>query len=188
MIRRPPRSTLFPYTTLFRSFKVLADESAARREFPVLADFESSLEFGRWYGKAKSQIDYEVVRSGKGSMKLFLTREIYSGIHLLHFPGDWRNYRSLKFSIYNSAPDTLIMEFRIHDRRHTTSGQSYRDRFNKRLPLSHGWNDLEIALKEVEKSPANRSMDIGDIKGMGFFTVKLDSPVTVYIDYVRLTK
>src|SRR2546429_1299260 len=25
MIRRPPRSTLFPYTTLFRSFQVLAD-------------------------------------------------------------------------------------------------------------------------------------------------------------------
>src|SRR2546422_1922540 len=30
MIRRPPRSTLFPYTTLFRSLKVLtADERAA---------------------------------------------------------------------------------------------------------------------------------------------------------------
>src|SRR2546426_4792067 len=26
MIRRPPRSTLFPYTTLFRSFWVLADD------------------------------------------------------------------------------------------------------------------------------------------------------------------
>src|SRR4051794_41285960 len=29
MIRRPPRSTLFPYTTLFRSLR-LADELAAR--------------------------------------------------------------------------------------------------------------------------------------------------------------
>src|SRR5256885_2407957 len=26
MIRRPPRSTLFPYTTLFRSARVMADE------------------------------------------------------------------------------------------------------------------------------------------------------------------
>src|SRR5256885_13050895 len=32
MIRRPPRSTLFPYTTLFRS---LAAEMAARREQPL---------------------------------------------------------------------------------------------------------------------------------------------------------
>src|SRR3712207_9035312 len=29
MIRRPPRSTLFPYTTLFRSPEVLLDEVAA---------------------------------------------------------------------------------------------------------------------------------------------------------------
>src|SRR3712207_7451552 len=34
MIRRPPRSTLFPYTTLFRSFdhELVADLSVARRE------------------------------------------------------------------------------------------------------------------------------------------------------------
>src|SRR5689334_24527860 len=30
MIRRPPRSTLFPYTTLFRSGGARTDESAAR--------------------------------------------------------------------------------------------------------------------------------------------------------------
>src|SRR3712207_7948655 len=28
MIRRPPRSTLFPYTTLFRSFERLGEQSA----------------------------------------------------------------------------------------------------------------------------------------------------------------
>src|SRR5437588_5389450 len=32
MIRRPPRSTLFPYTTLFRSSEI------ARRPFPHVAD------------------------------------------------------------------------------------------------------------------------------------------------------
>src|SRR3712207_7154614 len=35
MIRRPPRSTLFPYTTLFRSprlLQVLGDDLGARRE------------------------------------------------------------------------------------------------------------------------------------------------------------
>src|SRR3712207_8495426 len=39
MIRRPPRSTLFPYTTLFRSFfasvSVLAAQIRARRVSPV---------------------------------------------------------------------------------------------------------------------------------------------------------
>src|SRR3712207_8156388 len=40
MIRRPPRSTLFPYTTLFRSERVNPDIRAARREFPDMLVFQ----------------------------------------------------------------------------------------------------------------------------------------------------
>src|SRR2546427_9257674 len=35
MIRRPPRSTLFPYTTLFRSMKTPADMSATLPPVPA---------------------------------------------------------------------------------------------------------------------------------------------------------
>src|SRR2546427_2319078 len=35
MIRRPPRSTLFPYTTLFRSRRPLARASRSRGRHPV---------------------------------------------------------------------------------------------------------------------------------------------------------
>src|SRR3989442_11645841 len=39
MIRRPPRSTLFPYTTLFRSVRTLAQRSAtAAKEIKALID------------------------------------------------------------------------------------------------------------------------------------------------------
>src|SRR3712207_8685471 len=40
MIRRPPRSTLFPYTTLFRSWQTTPAPIAtfARREVPEVAD------------------------------------------------------------------------------------------------------------------------------------------------------
>src|SRR5260370_24056638 len=34
MIRRPPRSTLFPYTTLFRSQHLPLDRTAGRRRHP----------------------------------------------------------------------------------------------------------------------------------------------------------
>src|SRR2546430_8488104 len=40
MIRRPPRSTLFPYTTLFRSFVKLADFIRAQVRVLVYADFD----------------------------------------------------------------------------------------------------------------------------------------------------
>src|SRR2546426_9286771 len=40
MIRRPPRSTLFPYTTLFRSFRLIRPERLASPEgFRNLLDF-----------------------------------------------------------------------------------------------------------------------------------------------------
>src|SRR3712207_6867002 len=33
MIRRPPRSTLFPYTTLFRSYDISGDPRRAQRDY-----------------------------------------------------------------------------------------------------------------------------------------------------------
>src|SRR3712207_7005256 len=48
MIRRPPRSTLFPYTTLFRSepSEVLAGKWYSRRS---MADFLKDLSSLRWW-------------------------------------------------------------------------------------------------------------------------------------------
>src|SRR2546422_6033967 len=59
MIRRPPRSTLFPYTTLFRSVRFLVGSKAEaeivlaqkvidrqRQQFPILKPPPGSLTFG----------------------------------------------------------------------------------------------------------------------------------------------
>src|SRR3712207_7126638 len=43
MIRRPPRSTLFPYTTLFRSRQVLSYGNVARSKWTVINEFEAGL-------------------------------------------------------------------------------------------------------------------------------------------------
>src|SRR2546430_12144172 len=55
MIRRPPRSTLFPYTTLFRSV-FLGDDAALR--FEVRAIYAPSTEFasGDWAGHVVSSL------------------------------------------------------------------------------------------------------------------------------------
>src|SRR5260370_30837432 len=52
MIRRPPRSTLFPYTTLFRSCRAPRSELrpmplAERWAFPVLLPFRGNVEGGK---------------------------------------------------------------------------------------------------------------------------------------------
>src|SRR3712207_9242025 len=52
MIRRPPRSTLFPYTTLFRSdFGRIAASTAKHVIVQLLRDAEHEQTFGEYAGK-----------------------------------------------------------------------------------------------------------------------------------------
>src|SRR3712207_6868615 len=48
MIRRPPRSTLFPYTTLFRSDCSLSN-TLFRRDAGALAAYVVDVETGEWH-------------------------------------------------------------------------------------------------------------------------------------------
>src|SRR3712207_8659426 len=45
MIRRPPRSTLFPYTTLFRSEGLIFDGVTADHKKAVVLEFNSETDF-----------------------------------------------------------------------------------------------------------------------------------------------
>src|SRR5258708_30370057 len=62
MIRRPPRSTLFPYTTLFRSIIGLlnADDYYAGNTFQRVADA-----FSRWSGPVIGYGDVTLVDNGR---------------------------------------------------------------------------------------------------------------------------
>src|SRR2546426_7385877 len=55
MIRRPPRSTLFPYTTLFRSLNLLLEEQPARAQaLAELGGVETLLHGDLWTTDRKS--------------------------------------------------------------------------------------------------------------------------------------
>src|SRR2546422_1088421 len=56
MIRRPPRSTLFPYTTLFRSPPLLIDVARERARLPAVAD-EPILEPPRLLARVREDQD-----------------------------------------------------------------------------------------------------------------------------------
>src|SRR3989454_8198295 len=58
MIRRPPRSTLFPYTTLFRSLRRLPAHLAQDGVTALVFNFVDQLTHGR----SESTILYEVAR------------------------------------------------------------------------------------------------------------------------------
>src|SRR2546427_9592882 len=63
MIRRPPRSTLFPYTTLFRS-------STASSEASTCSRFSSSVPAGRTSGSSLERRSHRGVRSEEHTSEL----------------------------------------------------------------------------------------------------------------------
>lgn len=164
----------------------LADEAAARRRFPVLADFETPFETGRWSGNAAFAIDRRVRRNGEASLRVELNTSKYSGVFLDYFPEDWREFRTLQFSIFNASPQELSIICRIHDRAHTQGVQHFEDRFNRAFSLPPGWATVAVDLAEVASAPAQRRMDMGHVRGLGLFAIELPEPRVVHIDDVRL--
>ena len=85
MIRRPPRSTLFPYTTLFRSgktyasFKILWKISKRQnRQLPNIANE------GEWREQLTSDLDARHSQIGDSTLHRFYSRHICHG-YLCHF-------------------------------------------------------------------------------------------------------
>jgi VanZ family protein len=170
----------FPLTT------AIVDEITALKQFPVLADFESRFEIGRWIGDADFSIDHETYYHGKASLKLELNTSLYSGVALKYFPENWQHYDELQLSIFNPDSEPIQLTCRIHDRQHTRGFQLYADRFNKKFPISSGWNLIRIQLNQIENAPHKRKMALNQIQGIGIFAVSLQKPRAVYVDYVRL--
>src|SRR2546430_11077967 len=68
MIRRPPRSTLFPYTTLFRSGRLFEMVREAKLEYPVGILFESPI------GEISGSLSQTCVQFGKAEKDRKSTR------------------------------------------------------------------------------------------------------------------
>src|SRR5687768_17632519 len=86
MIRRPPRSTLFPYTTLFRSsfvivpHKLLMDGSGCNRTFPVGLIWTSPTRFTAAYFPSRKSAKDQVPDSLRSEEH---TSELQSRLHLV---------------------------------------------------------------------------------------------------------
>jgi len=164
--------------------RALIDERFAARQFPVLADFETLFELDRWVNRQQLRPESGRVRHGAKAVRVQLSTAKYSGISLFHFPGDWRGYRTLRFSVYTPQPSGLVLNSRIHDRHHKV--QEFSDRFNQQFNLQQGWNDLAIPLDKVRDAPRGRPMDMAQIEGFGLFVIQQASPMEIWLDYVYL--
>ena len=173
--------------TLLPLGRALVDEALARRQFPVLADFETPFEIDRWQGRGTMTTDRSLARHGHSSSRIMLSPPSrYPGVSLYDFPGDWRGYTALRFSLYSPAATPRTVHCRVHDQWHRRHGQHYADRFSTSFELHGGWNDIVIPLATIVAAPKGRRMDMAAIEGFGIFVVDPREPVTLWLDQVRL--
>src|SRR5690348_17749158 len=92
MLRRPPRSTLFPYTTLFRSTFVLAAARSGWKSRPTLPPASTDfIDSGAWNGDrsrtfsraSASDHSWSVRYSSSGFRSEEHTSELQSPVHLV---------------------------------------------------------------------------------------------------------
>lgn len=166
----------------------LADEAIARRQFPILGDFECPLEIDRWGGDARLAIDHGIFAAGKASLKIELNTTGYSGAMLKYFPGDWEGYKGLRFAIFNPEAVPLKIVCKVADRAHDRSGHRYKDRFNGPFELRSGWNRILIPMAEIEAAPRGRKMNLRQVTQVSFFAAGLKDKRTIYLDDVRLVR
>jgi VanZ family protein len=178
--------TLLLCTQLYPLLVTLVDEQMARSNFPILADFESKLELSRWTSNGSITLDKNVTDHGVYSARIELTTDKYSGASLSFFPGNWKEFEHLHFSIYVPDNSSLSITTRIHDQQHEQSDYLYNDRFQQNTRLQPGWNSIVIDLTDVIRAPKTRQMDIESIANIHFFTSKLKQSRVIYLDNLRL--
>lgn len=193
--RRVPWRWLFRVTVLLLLLlavwpltRALIDENLAARQFPVLSDFETPFERYRWVNTRQLRQEADVVRHGRKAARVQLSTAKYSGASLFYFPGDWRGYEMVQWSVYNPQTEPLELHCRIHDNHHKEHGYEFNDRFNQQFNLKPGWNDLAVSLEKVQHSPKDRLMDLQHIEGFGIFVIQQKVPLEIYLDHVHLSK
>ena len=166
----------------------LIDETTAYLQFPVLSDFETPFELDRWDGGAAKEVVQLDSGSKQSLLKISLNTNTYSGVGMKYLPSDWSAYKSVNMRFFNPTDQSLSLVIRIHDARHLAGPLAYAhsDRFNKRINLKKGWNDISISLSVVEMAPYKRKMDMSQIRDISFFTTRLPEPAVIYLDKIYL--
>ena len=168
---------------LFPLGRAVIDEQTALRQFPVLSDFETPFEVDRWSEGEFLRVDKGIARHGKHSLKVNLTTATYSGAGLVHFPGNWAEFKNLHISVFLPEDSQLELACRVHDFEHNNK---YTDRFNKIFILEKGWNDLVISLSDIQRAPVDRLLNLSEIESIKLFVVSQKKDRIIYIDYVYL--
>lgn len=182
-------SIIFMVPMLWLSAQLVYMDWQMRKQFPLINSFETSYELRQLVNigeHVSTRQSYDYSSRGEFSLAVKLTTDLYSGIKWVGLSGDWGGYSFFATDIYNPGADSVQVVLKIADLQHDRGSNSLDDRFNRRISLNPGWNNLRIAMDEIRNAPAGRQMRIDEVSCLEIFAVNLAKPQVVYIDNLRL--
>lgn len=164
---------------------VVAEWYDMRRVFPLISSFETPRDVSRWGVHDAVLMQTRVhVTHGAYSAKVTLSPGEYPGLNSDYFIGDWHGYQTLTCDIFLAGDIPLRLIIRINDKEHN---QAYADRYNHTFTLQPGPNVISIPLRDIDRAPHGRAMDMRAIALICLFAYRLDTPRTFFIDAFRLS-
>lgn len=165
--------------------KALIDEYHLHQQFPVLADFSKPFEATRWSSSAGHTIS--PTPTGEPALKVTFDTRRYANLDLKYFKHDWQSFKSLNLVIFNPSDEPLSINLRVHDLAHE-SNYRHNDRYNQRILLNSGWNQITRSIDAIQQAPTGRSMDMNKVVNLKLFSINLNSNRTLYLTSVFLAR
>jgi VanZ family protein len=162
---------------------------AMRYQFPQLNSFDSRSEMQQVkpnLRQVKIQKVSAIHTHGSHALQVVLSTHRYAGVSLLGPSGDWGKYKVIAMDFYNPDAEPLELVIRISDLQHDRGAHQLNDRFNRRLVLIQGWNQVQIDLDDVRTAPHDRAMRMDEISNITVFAMKVSEVREFYWDNVRL--
>jgi len=160
-----------------------------RHQFPQVNSFDSRYELQQIHTHPTIadtlQVDSPSIHGGH-SLQVSLSSVKYAGFRLVGPYGDWGGYTFLVMDFYNPDSEPLYLTLKISDRQHDSGVNKFEERFNHRLRLASGWNNLRIPVEDIRNAPHSREMKMDEITGLAIFAEQVQQPRKFYWDNIHL--
>lgn len=154
-----------------------------KNAFPVVMDFDANWAscFARF-----NNVDLLARTSlsrHKSVYPVQFNRGKYPGISVIEPEPDWSAYHSLRVNIFSGNKADVVLTLRVHD---ATHNQQFSDRYNKKLLIRSGMNEINIPLSRVAITPSGRDLDLQNVAGIILFMTKLEESVWLEVGNIYL--
>lgn len=155
------------------------------KAFPVITAFHE-----QWSSSFILFNNAEILKDstikGSKNSRLYLIRfnqGRYPGVSVIEPEPDWSKYDDLRFTIFSRYEKSIELVLRVHDKKHN---QEHADRFNKKLYLRQGINEIEISLKDIKHGPINRELDLSNVAGIILFSNDVEDELELALGNIYL--